>query len=47
MDVPSVMRDSTKFKTDSVCCDTQKVSQGKKRGFLLPEPLKMSQNPPL
>jgi len=47
MDVPSVMRDSTKFKTDSVCCDAQKVLQRVKRGFWRPEPLKMSPNPAL
>jgi len=47
MDAPSVMRDSTKFKTNSVCCDAQKVLQSGKRGCLLPEPRKMPQNPPL
>jgi len=47
MDDPSVMRDGAKFKTNSVCCDTQKVLQRVKSGFLPPEPQKMPQNPPL
>jgi len=41
MDVPSVMRSGARFKTDSVCCDAQKVLQDEKRGFLLLEALKI------
>jgi len=38
MDVPSVRRNGARFKTDSVCCDAQKVLQRMERGFWHPVP---------
>jgi len=43
MDAPSVQRSAAGCKTNSVCCDAQKVSQVLKSGFEHPVPTENAQ----